>query len=116
MTASLLSSARAALDLWSDPEVARLTAAQTVEIGRLRRQPTVIYLIVPEHKISYFSVILNLFYTACFEHCLTAWDAGDPAGTPGSCRSPFSSTSSATSASSTTSPASSRPSGSGAAR
>ncbi len=80
VTASILSSARAALDLWSDPEIARLTAAQTIEIRRLRRQPTVIYLIVPEHKISYFSVILNLFYTACFEHCLTAWDAADPAG------------------------------------
>lgn len=37
----------------------------------------VIYLIVPEHKIRYFSVILNLFYTACFEHCLSAWDEGD---------------------------------------
>lgn len=77
VSASLLSSARAALDLWSDPEVARLTAAHTVEIERLRRQETVIYLIVPEHKIRYFSVILNLFYTACFEHCLSAWDEGD---------------------------------------
>lgn len=79
VSASLLSSARAALDLWSDPEVAKLTAAHTVEIERLRRQETVIYLIVPEHKIRYFSVILNLFYTACFEHCLSAWDEGSPA-------------------------------------
>ena len=77
VSASLLSSARAALDLWSDPEVAKLTAAHAVEIERLRRQETVIYLIVPEHKIRYFSVILNLFYTACFEHCLSAWDEGD---------------------------------------
>ena len=34
--------------------------------GTLRKRPTVIYLIVPE-QISYYAVLLNLFYTACFE-------------------------------------------------
>jgi type IV secretory pathway TraG/TraD family ATPase VirD4 len=74
MKSSFISSARAALDLWSDADVKRLTGRNTVDIGGLREQPTVIYLIVPEHKISYFAVILNLFYTACFEHCLQHWN------------------------------------------
>ena len=75
--ASVLSAARAALDLWSDPDIAWLTAANTVDIAALRQEPTVVYLVVPEHKIRYVSVILNLFYTACFEHCLTHWNERD---------------------------------------
>ena len=62
-----------------------------------------IYLIVPEHKIRYFSVILNLFYSACFEHCLSHWDERSPERTHVCCRSRSSSTSSATSGGSTTS-------------
>lgn len=75
--ASVLSAARAALDLWSDEDIAWLTAENTVDIAALRSQRTVIYLIVPEHKIRYFSLILNLFYTATFEYCLTHWDETD---------------------------------------
>lgn len=67
-----LASARSALDAWSDPDIAKLTASNTVSIAALRegRQPTAIYLIVSEDKLQYFAVILNLFYAACFEFCL----------------------------------------------
>ncbi len=75
--ASILSSARAALDLWSDPDVATLTTKNTMDIASIRDKPTVIYLIVPEHKIHYFSITLNLFYSACFEHCLSDWQEGN---------------------------------------
>ncbi len=72
--ASILSSARAGLDLWCDQDVAELTASDSMDIEGLRKEPTVIFLIVPENKIRYFSIILNLFYTVCFEHCLAEWD------------------------------------------
>ena len=72
--ASILSSARASLDLWSDPDIAQLTAFDTMAIENLRNEKTVIFLIVPEHKISYFSLILNMLYTVCFEHCLSNWN------------------------------------------
>lgn len=75
--AGMLSSARASLDLWSDPEVAELTASENMEIRSLRDERTVVYLIVPEDEIDYFSLILNLFYTVCFRHCLREWDAED---------------------------------------
>ncbi len=68
--ASILSTARAALELWSDADVCRLTASNTVDIAALRREPTAIYLIVPEHQVRYFAPVLNLFYAACFAHCL----------------------------------------------
>lgn len=67
---SILSSARSALDLWSDPDIIRLTASDSIDIEKFRQEKTITYLIVPEHQIRYFSLILNLFYTACFESCL----------------------------------------------
>jgi type IV secretory pathway TraG/TraD family ATPase VirD4 len=75
--AGMLSSARAALDLWSDPDIAELTSSDTMDIGKLREEKTVVYLIVPEDEMDYFSLILNLFYTVCFRHCLREWDAED---------------------------------------
>ena len=70
--ASILSSARACLDLWCDDEVMRLTASDSMDIEGLRQQRTIIYLIVPEHQIGYFALILNLFYSVCFRFCLQA--------------------------------------------
>jgi len=69
---SFLSTARAALDLWSDPDIQLLTASDSVSIEKLRTEKTVIYLIVPEHRIKYYSMFINLFYTACFEYCLSS--------------------------------------------
>jgi len=68
--ASILSSARASLELWSDPDICRLTATDTMNLKDLRRHKTAIYLIVPEHQVRYFSIVLNLFYSACFARCL----------------------------------------------
>lgn len=67
---SILSTARAAVELWSDPEVDRFTATNTVDLAALRKRRTAIYLIVPEHQVRYFSILLNLFYSACFGFCL----------------------------------------------
>ena len=64
--ASILSSARAALDLWSDPEICRLTASDNIDLASLRDGKTIIYIIIPENKISYFGLVANLFYSACF--------------------------------------------------
>jgi type IV secretion system protein VirD4 len=68
--AGILSTARAALDPWSDPDIVQLTKTDSVTIEALRKELTIIYLIVPEDQIPYFSIIMNLFYTACFQHCL----------------------------------------------
>lgn len=72
--ASILASARAALELWADADVCRLTATNTVDISVLRRKPTAIYVVVPEHQIRYFGQLVNLFYSACFARCLGTGD------------------------------------------
>lgn len=69
--ASVLSTARACLDLWADPDVVRLSAADSVDLPSLRTRPTAIYLVIPEHQVAYFAPLLNLFYSTTFEFCLT---------------------------------------------
>jgi len=66
---SVLSSARVALDLWSDPDIVNFTKKDSLSIEALRNEKTIIYLIVPEHKTLYLSLLLNLVYSACFEFC-----------------------------------------------
>ncbi len=68
--ASILASARAAVELWSDPDVCRFTASNSVDLRSLRKRHTALYLIVPEHQVRYFGLLLNLFYSSCFSHCL----------------------------------------------
>jgi type IV secretory pathway TraG/TraD family ATPase VirD4 len=72
--ASILSSARAALELWADVDICRLTSRNTVDIAALRQRPTAIYIVVPEHQIRYFGRLVNLFYSACFSRCLVTGD------------------------------------------
>jgi len=59
-----------ALELWSDPSISEFTNKNTVDIEALRKEKTIIYLIVPEHLVKYFSIVINLFYSACFEYCM----------------------------------------------
>ena len=70
VSASVISTARSFLDLWSDEGVCRVTAQDSLDLGSLRRQRTAIFVIVPEHQVQYFGVLLNLFYSACFRICL----------------------------------------------
>jgi type IV secretory pathway TraG/TraD family ATPase VirD4 len=66
----ILATARAALDLWSDPDIVRFTSSDNLSLSTLRSAPTAFFIIVPEDKIRYFSIIINLLYAACFETCL----------------------------------------------
>lgn len=67
---SFISTAEVALDLWSDGEIVNFSSKNNVDISALRSEKSIVYLIIPEDKVKYFSIILNLFYSACFEHCI----------------------------------------------
>ena len=73
----MISTARAALSLWSDMDIVNLTATHDIDINSFRKEKTITYLIVPEHQVEYFSLIINLFYTACFNACLEQEDHPD---------------------------------------
>jgi type IV secretion system protein VirD4 len=76
--ANMVSSALAGTDLWKNPAVRAVTAADTLGIERLREEKTVLYLIVSEEKVRQYGLLLNLIYTACFEHCIRHGDAPLP--------------------------------------
>ena len=66
----LVSQAKSALTILSDPDVARLTARSTFDFERLRKKKTALFLIFPQNRVSYYSLLANLFYTQLFHYCL----------------------------------------------
>lgn len=66
MVQSFYTIAVSALDMFNDPEMARLFSQDTLNLHQLRKQKTALYLIVPPRKLSEYSVILNMFYTQLF--------------------------------------------------
>ena len=70
VSSSILATARSAIDLWSDPDIVEFSQGNSVDIEALRQEKTIIYIIVPEYQLSYFAIIINLFYSASFDHCI----------------------------------------------
>lgn len=66
----LVSSAKTALKMLSDPDIARLTARNTLDFQSLRRERTALFLVFPQNRLSYFSFLMNLLYTQLFHFCL----------------------------------------------
>jgi len=67
---SIVASAAAALDLWTDPDVVQITSNDNLDLTSLRDKKTVIYINIPQDKIDYYSLLANLFYSDCFEICI----------------------------------------------
>ena len=66
----LVSQAKSALTMISDPDIARLTARSTFDFERLRRKKTALFLVFPQNRVSYYAFLANLFYTQLFHYCL----------------------------------------------
>jgi type IV secretion system protein VirD4 len=66
----IVSQAKSALTMLSDPDVARLTARSSFDFERLRRRKTALFLVFPQNRVSYYALLANLFYTQLFHYCL----------------------------------------------
>ncbi|MHB9118320.1 MAG: type IV secretory system conjugative DNA transfer family protein [Burkholderiales bacterium] len=66
----MVSQAKSALSMLSDPDIARLTAASTFDFECLRREKTALFLVFPQNRVSYYALLANLFYTQLFHFCL----------------------------------------------
>ena len=66
----IVSQAKSALMMLSDPDIARLTAVSTFDFESFRREKTALFLIFPQNRVSYYSLLANLFYTQFFHYCL----------------------------------------------
>lgn len=65
-----LATAKMALEPFSDPELCKLTAEENLHFETLRSEKTALFIIVPEHKVKYYSFFLNLLYSQIFDFCM----------------------------------------------
>ncbi len=66
----LLTTAKVSLKAFADPDIASLTAYTDFKFDELREQKTALYLIFPQNRLSYYSFLMNVFYTKLFHYCL----------------------------------------------
>ena len=64
-----LGTVQAALEAWSDPGIAEVTAGDTIELEGLRKRKIAIYMIVPEQSVDHYAILMNLLYADCFRVC-----------------------------------------------
>ena len=67
---NVLSTIKTALSKMSDPHIAHITAQETLFFESLRKEKAVLFLIVPEHEMEYYSFLLTLFYTQLFQFAM----------------------------------------------
>ena len=66
----IVSQAKSALVMLSDPDIARLTAKSTFDFESFRSEKTALFLVFPQNRVSYYALLANLFYTQLFHYCL----------------------------------------------
>ena len=68
--ASILASAKAAMQLFDDPQVAKTTAHDTIDFDELREKPTIIFLHNSIGEQRYISLLNSLFFEQFYNHVL----------------------------------------------
>lgn len=68
--ASFVTTAKVVLQKLQDPNIAKLTASNTINFNDFRNKKTIFYLCFPSHESSYYAFILNLFFTDFFNFCM----------------------------------------------
>lgn len=66
----MVSQAKSSVSMLSDPDIARLTALSTFDFECLRHEKTALFLVFPQNRVSYYSLLANLFYTQLFHFAL----------------------------------------------
>lgn len=76
---SVLMTADVALDAVATPEMAALTATNSVDFDELRQRPTALYVMVNQTQMDLYKFLLNLFYADLFRSLLRNQnDPGNP--------------------------------------
>lgn len=66
----LLSSAKVALKAVADPDIAALTATNTLDFAQFRQRKTALFLVLPQNRLSYYSFLASLLYSQFFHYAL----------------------------------------------
>lgn len=68
--ASIVATARQSLGIFSDANVRRLTAADTLDFSALRSRRTALFIRIPEAELSYFQPLVALLYGQLFQFAM----------------------------------------------
>ena len=75
---SFLSTALTALSIVGNPDIAQLTSGNDFDFMNLRKQRTIVYLQIPQERLTTYSFLLNLFYSQFFSSCFRGNENGLP--------------------------------------
>lgn len=75
---NIVSTARTAIDPFGDPDLCQISSVETLHFETLRQRATVVYLIIPEHEVTYYSFWLSLLYTQIFNFAMVRPQHGQP--------------------------------------
>ena len=70
ITLSILETAKNVTSKFIDENIAKLTATNTIDFHSFRDQKTAFYIIIPQHKMDYYSFLLNVLYKQLFSMCM----------------------------------------------
>ena len=63
---SILSTAKTAMMVFSDPEIDLITSENTIKFEKMRKKPIALFVIIPENEISNYKFITSILYTQLF--------------------------------------------------
>lgn len=67
---SVLSTAKTALRNMSNPTLAHITSGENLNFEDLRKQPTAIFIMIPEDQLAFYSFFTNLLYNQLFRFAM----------------------------------------------
>jgi type IV secretion system protein VirD4 len=62
MRSGIIASARAALDMWADEDIAKLTSTDDIPLESIRERPTAIFVQSRTAELEYYSLLVSLFF------------------------------------------------------
>ena len=74
---SQVATAKISLSPLSSPVLAELTSESTIDFSTFRKIPTILFVVVPEHQVKYYSFFLALLYRELFENFMEMPEKGD---------------------------------------
>ncbi|MGB0524631.1 MAG: VirD4-like conjugal transfer protein, CD1115 family [Flammeovirgaceae bacterium] len=74
----IVATVKAALHKFADPQLAELTSDDTITFEDLRKEPTVLFIRVPEEQVLYYSFLIALLYTDLFNFFMSLPQKGKP--------------------------------------
>ena len=73
-----MASAIECLNPFTDDSLSKLTATDTLRFEELRTQRTILYIIIPEHLVKYYSFLVSLLYADLFNFLMEPKQKGEP--------------------------------------